>query len=336
MVLRISFLLFLTTFCLIGPRYIAAQPVTIRVSSENAEDHVQTRGIQAFAREVERRSDGRITVEVYHSGSLFRDVDVFQALRNGQVEMAVPGTWNISRFEPAVSAFLLPYFFGRSADFIHHHSDGELGRLITERLETALGVVVPGRWFDLGHGHLFFLGRAVTGHDQLDGLTIRVAGGLGNELRVEALGARPISIPWTDLPQRLLNGRIDGVLTAYETVRSGELWRYGVSNALEDSQYFPQYIPLIRRSFWMTLRPEDREIIREAWDAVVDGQRRNARRAATESRRILVSRGIGIYVVGEVELNRVRTELMSHQERFAREMGVPEGILDVMGAAAEQ
>src|SRR5262245_41716518 len=77
-----------------------AQDVTrLRLSTENGPEHVQTRIVQRFVDRVQRDSGGKLIVEYEHSARLFRDADVVRALRTGQVEMAVPGTWQLDRIE---------------------------------------------------------------------------------------------------------------------------------------------------------------------------------------------------------------------------------------------
>ncbi|MFW5643289.1 MAG: TRAP transporter substrate-binding protein DctP [Alkalispirochaeta sp.] len=323
------FLLVVTTLLVFSAEILPAEEtISFRISLENSADHVQTQGVLRFADALRQRSAGRIRAEVHHSSQLFRDQDVFRALGQGRVEMAVPGTWQIGRYEPGFAAFLLPTFFGRDTEFVHRFSDGAMGEVLTERIETVLDVAVPGRWYDLGPAHLYFLDRTVSRHEQLQGLTIRVAGGLGNELRIAALGAQPISIAWGDLPAHLSSGNVHGVLTSHETVRSGELWRYGVSHCLEDYQYFPQYVPIIRRPFWDALSPADRQIFVDAWEATVDEQRKAAAAAQAEARAILTAHDITITRLAEEQLREIRTELARRENEIARQLGVPPEILE--------
>ncbi|MFW5844133.1 MAG: ABC transporter substrate-binding protein, partial [Spirochaetota bacterium] len=162
----------------------AVEKPRIRISVENYPGHVQTEAVRHFAAELKARLGDRYAIEFYHSGQLFRDRDVLAALSAGNAEIAVPGTWQIDPYERSVAAFLLPACFAQSPEVIHALSDGPLGAEISRRMEESLNVVVLGRWLDLGHAHLFFSGRRVSSHQEIEDLRIRVAGGLGNELRI--------------------------------------------------------------------------------------------------------------------------------------------------------
>lgn len=314
-----------------GPAALNAQTV-LRISLENSADHIQTQTLKTFAEQLHQRSGGQIAVELHHSGTLFRDQDVIGALSRAQVDMAVPGNWHVSRFLPEVSVFLLPHFFGRDAGFIHEHSDGELGQELSSRIERTLQVVVPGRWLDLGPGHMYFRNRQVRNHSDIRGMTIRVAGGLGNELRIAALGAEPVTVAWNEVPRRVAGGHIDGLLTTHETVRSGRLWESGIAYALEDHQYFPQYIPMIRRGFWDRLRAAQQDLIRELWEELVEPQREAAARSQTVARRILLEHGVRIQELAGGELREIRERLVGQQDDMAGQLGIPPDVMEFLNA----
>jgi len=187
----------------------------LRISLENTAAHVQVLAVERFARDLQSGAAGRLLVEVYPEARLYRDRDVVAALAQGKVEMAVPGTWQLDRFEPAVGALLLPAFYGRPAAFGHQALAGPLGREIDRRLEASTGTLVLGRWLDLGPVHVFGVRRAILRHEDLAGLRIRIAGGVVNDLRLRALGAEPVLVPWPELPVRLAQGAADGVLSSF-------------------------------------------------------------------------------------------------------------------------
>lgn len=316
------------------PEPVAArEKPRIRISVENYPGHVQTEAVRRFAEELEVRLGDRYAIEFYHSGELFRDRDVLSAMSAGNAEIAVPGTWQIDRFERSVAAFLLPACFGRSPEAIHALSDGVFGEEINRRMEESLNVVVLGRWLDLGHAHLYFSDRRVTSHREIENLRIRVAGGLGNELRIQTLGGLPVVIPWNDLPFYLQQKRLDGVLTTHETARSGRLWEYGIHYALEDYQYFAQYVPLMRRTFWNRLSSEDRRTIREVWESVVDTQRQAAIRAQEEARLVLERNGIEIVEPKIEEMEATRLQLLLSQEQMSHTLGIPPSVLRLLTSA---
>lgn len=300
----------------------SAQTYLLRISSENTPSHVQTRALSRFAESVEAASDGRIDVEFYHSAQLFRDRNVISALAAGKVEMAVPGTWQLDRFVPDMGVYMLPLFYGRTVEQHHQVRDGALGDEISRRIESDLGVHVPGRWLDLGYAHLFFTDQQVRSHEDLKDLRIRVPGGIANAARIEAFGAKPTVIAWPDLPQALRDRRVAGMITTHETVRSAELWESGVSYVFEDKEYFAQYVPLIGGRFWQGLPDDLKAVIDSSWEQVVDQEREDAMASQNEARETLASQGIQIATPDADALAKWRLIAREKEPEIVQQVGI--------------
>lgn len=305
----------------------------MRISMENSDRHVHTRAVKRYAGEIRKKLQGRIDVQFFSNARLFRDRDVIQALAHGKVEMGVPGTWHVSRFEPNVQIFLLPAFYGRSAGTNHTIVDGSIGQSIADRLEKNLRLKVVGKWIDLGHAHLFSVGKKISRHEDIAGLRVRVAGGAANTLRIKALGGLPVIIPWPDLPECLPRGRVDAILTSYETLRSVSLWKAGIRHAFEDKEYFPQYIPLIRMSFWNKLSDDTRRILIDTWEKQAHTARQEAAVAQLKAKNILMKKGVEVVVPNPQKVEIWRQKLLSNQDEFVKILKIdPELVRQVMGS----
>ncbi len=300
----------------------------MRISVENTDSHTQTKTVRDFARRLQQRTEGVLDIRFFSSSSLVRDSEAVRAMTLGQLEMAVPGTWHLDRLVPEVSVFLLPLFYGRDARDVYDLLDSPAGAELVGYIENDLFVKVPGRWIDLGHTHLFSTDKPITSYDDIRGMRIRVAGGYGNEARINAMGALSTSIAWADFPSRLEQGVVAGVLTSHETVRSGELWNYGIRYAFEDRQYFAQYVPMISRRFWNSLSAEVQEIIIDTWEEGVDESRRAASAAQEFARGVLLQAGVKMTQPSAVELSRMRQHLLSRQDDIARLLGIPHEFIE--------
>ena len=293
-----------------------------RISTENSAEHVQTRAVAEFVGLLKERLGDKFDVAHYYGAELFRDRDVIKALDAGQVEMAAPGSWQLDRFEPNIGLFLLPAFYGAGPDVYHALLDGVVGQELVKRLEKRLDVKVIGRWLDLGHANLYGVKKKITRHDDIAGLRIRSPGGLANEARLKALGAFPITIPWPDLPEALSRGAADGLLTTHATIVSAALWNAGVKYAFEDHEYFPMYIPMVRGSFWRRLSPEQQQIIRDAWDSIVDKARLEAARAQDQAASVLTAHGVEITIPDPSEIKCWREKILPVQDDIVKSMGM--------------
>src|SRR5271166_2988221 len=116
----------------------AQAPVKLRASLDTTVTHGRTIAVAEYLKELQEASGGRIETELFHSGQLFKDANVAKALRQGGVEMAVPGSWVLTGFVPDADIFQLPVFFGQDADAVHRVTDGPVGQAIAGELEQKL------------------------------------------------------------------------------------------------------------------------------------------------------------------------------------------------------
>lgn len=330
-VLRTALLLLTAHISALGAGFASAAEDTqflLRISTENTLEHVQTQAIERFSQQLEHLSEGRIDVQFSHSAQLFRDRDVVAALSSGKVEMAVPGMWQLDRYVPDVGLYMLPLFYGRSAEENYRVRDGEIGAMVSKRIANDLGVEVPGRWMDLGYAHLYFTDSRVSQHEDLSGLKLRIPGGIANRARLESFSANPVVVAWPDLPDALEHQQVDGVLTTHETVRSAELWNNRIKYSFEDREYFAQYVPMINARFWDSLPSELQQLVHQAWEQVVDDQRKAAEVAQQHAREALQNNGIEILAPKMDALVRWRKVARQQEPSIIQQMGVdPELVL---------
>src|SRR5690554_7243981 len=88
----------------------------LRIALDTNPVHVRNKGVDLFVEELKKRTGDHFTIEVYPSGQLFRDRDVPRALRQGALEMGVPGIWQLDASEPNAALVTLPMFYGVPAE----------------------------------------------------------------------------------------------------------------------------------------------------------------------------------------------------------------------------
>lgn len=313
-----------------------AQKIPFRISVENTSSHVQAQAVREFSQLISERLGSRVRVEFYDSARLFRDSEVIGAIARGNLEMAVPGTWQVSNTVPELAYFLLPEFFGARSGPDSSFFLTPAGTELLQRMERAMQVVIPGDWLDLGPAHIFTTGAVVRSPFDLSGLRIRVAGGEANRLRVETFGATGIAIPFPDLMTALDRGMVDGVLTTFETIRSARLWERGISYAYLDYQYFPQYVPVVSRAFWSRLTPGEHEIFRNTWNAVAARQRIAAARAQLSARLEAQRNGVVIFEPSAATQATSKALLAEHRAEIIAALGVDEAFIRRLAVSGAQ
>ena len=309
---------------------VAQAELTFRISVENTETHVQTKAVRLFAEVLAAEFPGRLDVRFFHSAQLFRDSEVVRALTRGDVEMAVPGTWQLDRYVPEIGYLLMPDFFGADSSDIDLFFDNGGGREIIRRIEKNLDVKVPGLWMDLGAAHIFTIEDKIDDFSDFQGLRIRVAGGIANKKRVEILGAEGVIIPWPDLQLRIRDGSIDGILTTFETVRSAELWESGIHYAFTDSEYYAQYVPIISAYLWNQLSDEERIRFSAVWNEVAVQQRIEAAKAQQDAMAAADRNGVIITRPDSRQMEDAKRLLKKHEDEILDNLRIQPEVIRIL------
>ena len=294
----------------------------LRISLDTNPSHVRNQATELFVAELKKRAPDKFEIEVYPSAQLFRDRDVARALRQGGVEMAIPGIWQLDGLEPNMAMPTLPVFYGLSEDVTLKVMDGKVGQEINKRTEDKLRVKILGPWMNLGFQHFYSVNKPIQNHEDLKGMKIRYPGGTANAERIKVFGATPTLIPWPDVPLALSSNTVDGVSTTHESAFSAKLWESGLKHAFEDRQYFGQYVPMVSQSFWSKLSPDLQKALVDSWNAIVGKQREMAAEAQKEARTVLEKNGVKMVTPSDQALRQWREKLMAVQDQIVSEMKI--------------
>ena len=296
----------------------AAEPLLLRCSLETAPSHARNAVIRDYLERTEAASGGRIRTQLFESGQLFPDLQAGKALLQGQIEMAVPGTFSLTGIVPDADFLQLPALYGRSIDAVHSVVDGAPGQLLARQIEQRLSAHVIGPWLDLGFFNWFSTSRVLRLYDDLKGLKIRNNGGAGQAWRTTFMGAIPNTTPLPNVPLGLSQETFDGLVTTHETVASGQFWESGIRHALEDHQFVGEYIPVVSQAFWQKLPVDLQQLLAELWRTKVAAYRADMAAAQSRARELVQAHGVEIVVSSEEELAIKRREMMAHQDQVVK------------------
>lgn len=301
----------------------SADPVKMRISLDTGPSSSRVVWVQKFADAVEERTGGEIDTEVFHSGQLFRDADLAKALRQGNIEMGVPGSWQLGGFDPRMNMFQLPVVYGRSAEAIFTLIDGPLGKDLADSIEKQLGVKVIGGWLDLDSTSTFTTDKKVDTIADIAGLRIRYPGGAAIEEKLKLLDAVPVRVPFPDVALGLQRGNFDGLLSTVNTVVSAKLWDSGVENVYMDASSRDKFIPMLSEDFWTELSDEHKDIITDEWKKVLPMAREGVKGQVDADIQTLKDHGVTVVIPSSDELRNTRAMLSAKQDVIAESLGIP-------------
>ena len=312
----------------------AEDGVKLRASLDTSATHVRTMSTADYLKKLQERSGGRINTELFHSAALFRDRDVAKALRQGAVEMAVPGNWVLSGFVPDADIFDLPCLFGQPTATIYAVADGKAGQMIDDELQKKLDVVVIGPWLPLGYNHIYTTKKPVKSFEDLAGMKVRNSGGAGQSLRARFFGEEPNVTAWPDVPLALSQGTFEGVASTDESLVSAKLWESGIRYEFADKEFIGFYIPMVRKSFYDKLPPDLQKLVVDVWRENIGDYRRTMEAAQAKARKTLEEHGVQVVEPSDEQLAAMRTKMMPKLDEWAKELRVSPEMLEAVKAQA--
>ena len=296
----------------------ADEPLLLRCSLETVPSHTRNGIIRDYLGKLEAGAGGRIKVQLFESGQLFPDLQVGKALLQGQIEMALPGSFALTGIIPDADFLQLPILYGRALETVHRAIDGRPGQLIAQQVEQKLNAHVVGPWLDLGSFNWYSTSRPLNSYADLKGLKIRNSGGAGQAWRTQFMGAVPNTTPLPNVALALSQGTFDGLITSNETIASAQFWESGIRHGLEDQQFAGEYVPIVSLAFWRKLGPDLQRMFTETWHDNISIYRASMAAAQARARETLLAHGITIVVPPAVELAAKRLEMVAHQDQVAK------------------
>ena len=248
----------------------SAAGVLIRFSHVVAEETPKGLAVNRFKALVEQRSQGRIRVEIYPDASRYSDSDEMEALRLGAVEMLAPSLSKFGRIGfPEFELFDLPFLFD-SFDDVRRITQGPIG----ERLLVQLGRqgLVGLGYFDNGFKQMS-ANRPLLEPGDFRGLRMRVQSSRVIAAQFRALGARPVTLPFSETRRALAMGVVDGTENPVSNFWTQRMDLHQTDLTLSRHGYIG-YAVVTNRSFWRSLGDVDRELVAAALnDALAFGSR---------------------------------------------------------------
>jgi C4-dicarboxylate-binding protein DctP len=297
----------------------AEEPLVLRCSLETAPSHTRNAIIRDYLARIESAARGRIKTQLFESGQLFPDLQVGKALLQGQVEMAVPGSWSLTGIVPDADFLQLPVLYGRPIETVHRVIDGRPGQMLAQQIEKKqLLAHVIGPWLDLGFFNWHSTSRPLNSYGDLKGLKIRNSGGAGQAWRTQFMGAIPNTTPLPNVPLGLSQGTFDGLITSFETIASGQFWESGIRHSLEDHQFIGEYIPVVSLTFWQKLSADLQQAFTDLWREKIAAYRADMAAAQARARDAVQAHGIKIVVASAEELAAIRRDMTANQEQMAK------------------
>ena len=237
----------------------------IKVAHGLSVEHPVHKGIEEFGREIERLSNGALTVDIFPSEQLGKETVCLEKAQQGEIDIVKVSCAPVGNFIPVFKLFSLPYLF-RDSDHFWETLDSEIGSdLLTElsTLENGNDSGLVGMtWFDAG-SRSFYATSELTGPESLKGLKIRVMEDPIAEATVKALDASAITMSFGELYTSLKQGGVDGAENNPPSLQTSNHFEVCKNYLLDEHARIPDVL-VAGQKFWDSLNDTEKGWVKQA------------------------------------------------------------------------
>jgi C4-dicarboxylate-binding protein DctP len=217
--------------------------------------------LMQLKREVEEKSGGAISIEIYDSNSprMIKDDEVLGAVSSGAIEI---GVLPVPQFHKAVRAMEViehPFFFNFEALVrAAADPDGELRKLLDTAILESTGTRVL-LWQAFGSSVFFAKGQDAKTPASIQGKKVRVAGENMAEV-IKYCGGIPFVMLASKQKKAIDDGEIDLTISGITTVKSRELWKSTDTITRTEHAMF-EFVVIVNEKAWRSLSRDHRSIV---------------------------------------------------------------------------
>lgn len=230
------------------------------------ESHIWHQTALKFREELEKLSDGRMTLTIYPSSQLGQEKDMVQQLETGSLDFGFLTNAYMSTRQESLNAWFLPFAFESLDEAVAVRESKPVKDMLAELESQGL---IGLDFIFAGNRHLLMKNGHISSMEDLAGKKIRIIGSPIFQTFWERAGAGPTAMPLSEVYTALQTGVIDGMdidLDALVTEKYYETTKY---LTLTNHATFPAVIVMGKKSY-DKLSPEDQKIVKEAIKKAVD------------------------------------------------------------------
>ncbi|MDQ0287020.1 tripartite ATP-independent transporter DctP family solute receptor [Desulfofundulus luciae] len=249
--------------------------------------------VEAFAKKVDEKSNGRIKITIYPARQLGDDKQLLEGVIAGTQDMALVSASMFAAYTPVLAGLQLPWLI-TDYDTEQKVLQSDVVRRMLDTLEThnMKGLAI----YEGGLRDMLFAKKKPTVPSDVSGMKFRVPPSEVIKDWAQAIGVNPVPLPYGEIYNALQTGMVDGMEMNPSSVYSEKLFE--VSKYLLDSNQFPFPCVLVMNlNKWKSLSAEDQKIIQDAaWEAIADSIKINKEKEGKDLD-FIKSHGVTVYAV---------------------------------------
>lgn len=238
-----------------------AQEVTLRLAHVLAPSEPMHLAAEFYAEIVAERSEGRIAIEVFPSGQLGGNPDLYEQVRMGVPVIQISDPGYLSDYVADFGVLNGPYLLDDPADFQKLIDSDWYQGIVAQIADEHRIRVLSLNWL-FGSRHVI-ANQPVRTLADMDNLAIRVPPNVMWIETFRALGARGTTLDWPEVYSGLANRVIDAAEAPLSSLHGSRL--YESANVISMTGHFTAFTgPIINEDLFQSMPAELQELLVEA------------------------------------------------------------------------
>jgi tripartite ATP-independent transporter DctP family solute receptor len=229
----------------------------LRLGYSQSKTHPRHLSAERLARWVEEKSGGKLRLELFPAEMLGSEMEMVKDAAKGALDMVITPLQR--EFEPKMGLFELPFLFP---------SYKEVAAILEDPLVDEIASSLPGKglralaYWESGFVQITNNARPIRVPQDLAGLRIRAVESEMTSRTLKALGAAPVSLPFTKVYEALASGEIDGQENTVANIEGARLYEVQKHAAILNYKNAFAIVTISER-VWQTLSAEHQAILRK-------------------------------------------------------------------------
>ncbi len=217
--------------------------------------HPVHQGMEVFSKEVEKQSNGKLSVKIFPDGQLGTEREVLELLQIGSIAMTKVSAAAMANFAPEYKVMGVPYLFRDKAHLFEVLESKTGENLLASGDEYLLRGLC---FYDAGSRSFYTKDKLIKTPEDLDGLKIRVMNHQMSVDMVNQMGGSATPMAYGELYTALQQGVVDGAENnppSFVTSRHYEVCKF---YTLDEHSSIPDVL-VIGTKYWESLSGEEQK-----------------------------------------------------------------------------
>ena len=223
--------------------------------------------MQGAKEQIEERTDGKLAITIYPSSQLGEDNDVLEQIRGGAPIAVLVDAGRLAPFQKELGILSAPYLVEDYTGYADITSSPVYEGWADELAESSGLRLLNYNWFQ--GTRQMFTNKLIEKPEDLNGVRVRTIDAPGWVATIDAMGATPAPMAWSEVYSALQLGAIDGAeaqLTGAFGIKLQE-----VTTNVAFTNHIQLFTGLVTSDEWYQALPEDlRTVLDEELQAAGD------------------------------------------------------------------